>query len=131
MSPGKPAQSPFNNFVSFLHIGLLAGSIRSRCGRNGCGVPGSARAGRRQQASSDVYCGFVVVFFFYCSQAVNWITWRRFWMTCRTASYRSFSQIAAQARQRARSTSKPSSMTSCSSPVTAAPARLWPPRNQQ
>lgn len=80
----------------------------------------------RQQASSNV-CHV----FFACSQAVSWITWRRFWMTYRTASYRSFSQIAAQARQQARSTSKPSSMTSCSSPVTAALERLWPPRNQQ
>lgn len=97
--------------------------------RKGCGLPGSTW-GRRPQENSDLYCGFVL-FFFNCSQAVNWITWRRFWMTCRTASYRSFSRIAAPERQRARWTSKPSSMTSCSSPVTAAPARPWPPRNQQ
>lgn len=103
-----------------LCTGLLGGNIWSQCRCN------RAWAGHRQQASSNV-CHV----FFACSQAVSWITWRRFWMTYRTASYRSFSQIAAQARQQARSTSKPSSMTSCSSPVTAAPERLWPPRNQQ
>lgn len=61
-SPGKPVESPFDNFVGFLNTRLLAGSIWSRCRRNDCRLPGSAQAGCRQQVSSEVYCRFVVFF---------------------------------------------------------------------
>lgn len=59
MSPGEPTQSLSNNFVSCLTIRLLAGNLRSQCRCNGCELPGSARAGRQQQASSNVYYGSV------------------------------------------------------------------------
>lgn len=122
-SPQQDGWAPGSLHSPFLttwwaSFGLLGGNIWRPCH--------VAPAGHREQASSNVCCVFSA-----CSQAASWITWRRSWMTYRTASYRSFSQRAAQARRQARSTSKPSSMTSCSSPVTAAPARLWPPRNQQ
>lgn len=127
-SPGKPAWSPSNRFVSFLHIRHGASPSWGCAGVTLGGCLAWHKQGTNSRRAATCTVGLCVLC---CSQAASWITWKRFWMTCRTASYHSFSQIAAQACQRARWTSKPSSMTSCSSPVTAAPARPWPPRNQQ
>lgn len=61
-APGR-LRSPSGTTVSLLRIGLRAGSVRSWHGRSGGGRPGSVRAGRQQQASSNVYCGFALCFF--------------------------------------------------------------------
>lgn len=65
-----------------------------------------------------------------CSLAASWTTWKRFWMICRTVSYHSFSQTQGQELLLGQLTSKPSSMTSCNSQLTAVPSHLPEPRRQ-
>lgn len=72
-----------------------------------------------------------ILLFVNCSLAASWTTWKRFWMICKIVSYHSFSQTPGQEPLPGPLTSKPSSMTSCSSRRTAVLSHLLEPRKQR